>query len=455
MIRKRIYKLRYILVILSALLGLLGLSSSFWAYWGDPFYMRQIWTLGYSPYSQSYDITVLKSWLPLTSALWITKNMFYFHDWYYWWRETNGLPYVYQRNDCQWFVKTYKVCDSMTWSYEGINNCSSDINIWVWTAEIFRTFFENVSNSDYFAFHRWGADYWTTWDFYISSDSLGDSIWRSVSNCNLTWSLNYQDISFDSFQNSMWDNSPWGLPSGWGGWTIVNTTSDLTNSQVVSALWSYGFSKNICYGGVSASADYSSAIPWTWKTLFQLYNEFNPNNISNVVDRYAYYKEWYIDYPQFTYSWGAYITDPHSPFLSGWSFMLSVYRLFLFGDRYWVSFYPASDIVEYCDLLLNKNPDSIYTWDDWSQVVWGAPIIDYYQSLYNLLWGDPQQIYDTWAIASLSWENLTRNSKEFFENLSNKFSSSLDKIDSWIVGVIPNYILLFMFALILIRMISK
>lgn len=456
MIRKWLYKIRYILIILSALLWIMGLSSSFWAYWSDPFYMRQVWTLGYSPYSQSYDITILKSWLPLTSALWITKNMFYFQDWFYWWRETNGLPYIYQNDNCQGFISSYKICDSMTWSYEWITNCSNNINVSDWTAEIFRAFFENVSNSDYFAFHRWGADYWTTWDFYISSDSLWDSIWRSVSNCGLTWSLNYQDITFDSFQNSMWDNSPWGLPSGGGGWTIVNVWADITNWQVSNALESYWFSKNICYWWISTSADYSTAIPWTWKTMFQLFQEFNPTWISNVVDWYAYYKEGYIDYPYFTYSWGAYITDSHSPFLSWWAFMLSLYRLFLFWDRYWVSFYPASDIVEYCDLLLNKSPDSLYTWDDWNSIVDNSTIIDYWSSIYNILSWDTQQLY-SWSIANLSWENLNFSSQSFFSDITDKFArlNSFDEGEFAVVWIIPSYILVFMFALVFIRMISK
>lgn len=97
MIRKWLYKLRYFLILLSALLWLLGLSSSYWA-WQDPVYIRQIWTYGYNPYSQSFDITVLNSWLPLTSTLWITKSMFYFENWHYWRRWENGLPYVYVDN---------------------------------------------------------------------------------------------------------------------------------------------------------------------------------------------------------------------------------------------------------------------------------------------------------------------------------------------------------------------
>lgn len=463
MIRKWIYKLRYILIILSAILWLMGLSSSF-GYWSDPTITRQIGVYWNNSYQPAFDIAVLKSWIPLTQALWITKNMFYFNKENYWWWWENGLPYVFLANDdytawCEGYVDQYQVCDSLSWNE--INNCVN-VPVWVWTAEIFKAFFENVSNEDYFQYWAWGGDFGWTWFFRVSSESLWQSIgwqWvRWIWGCGsawLTWSLGYGYMSFDSFQNSMWDNSPGGLPNwNWGG-TIVNTTDDITNWNVVEALNSYWFSKNICFGGVSASSDYSTAIPWTWKSMFQLYQEFNPNWISNIVDWYAYYKNWFADYPYFTYSWGAYITDPRSPFLNNWDFMLSLYRLFLFGDRYWVSFYPASDIVEYCDLLINKNPDSLYTWSDWGQVIWGAPVIDYWQSLYNLLWGDPQQIYDTWGIAWLSWENQTWDSRTFFEDLSNKFASSLDRFDSNVFWIVPSYILSVMFALIFIRLISK
>lgn len=463
MIRKWIYKLRYILIILSAILWLMGLSSSF-GFWSDPTITRQISIYWNNSYQPSFDITVLRSWIPLTQALWITKNMFYFNKNNYWWWWENGLPYVFIANDdytawCEGYVDHYQICDSLSWNE--INNCVS-IPIWAWSPEIFKAFFENVSNEDYFQYWAWGGDFGGTWFFRVSSESLWQSIgWQWINwiwgcpSAWLTWSLGYGYMSFDAFQNSMWDNSPWGLPNwNWGG-TIVNTTDDITNWNVVNALNSYGFSKNICFGWVSASSDYSTAIPWTWKSMFQLYQEFNPNWISNIVDWYAYYKNWFADYPYFTYSWGAYITDPRSPFLNNWDFMLSLYRLFLFGDRYWVSFYPASDIVEYCDLLLNKNPDSLYTWSDWGQVIWGAPVIDYWQSLYNLLWGDPQQIYDTWGIAWLSWENQTWDSRTFFEDLSNKFASSLDRFDDKVFWIVPSYILSVMFALIFIRLISK
>lgn len=466
--RKRLYKFRYILIILSAILWLLGLSSSFWAYWSDGPYIRQIWVYGYNPYQQAFDMSVLNSWLPLTQTLWITKNMFYFENKYYWWRDSEGLPYVYIANDdnspwCQGYITNYYTCSSIggSWSI-AVSNCSS-LSVSSGTPEVFRAFFSNVSNSDYYQFNKWGADFWTTWEFYISSDSLWQSIWRrwiqwvwGCGSAGLTWSKNYTWISFDSFVNSMWNNSAWGVPSGWGGWNVVNVWEDITNWQVSDALNSYWFSKNICYGGVSASADYSSSIPWTWKTMFQLYQEFNPTWISNIVDWYAYYKEGYIDYPYFQYSWGAYITDSHSPFLVNWNFMLSLYRLFQYWDRFGVSFYPASDIVEYCDLLLNKDPDSLYTWEDWKSIVDNSNIIDYWSAVYRALSWDTQQLY-SWSISNLSWENLSFTSDTFFSRLTDKFSRFMDFDESGFVavGVIPSYVLYFLFALILIRMISK
>lgn len=464
MIRKWIYKLRYILIILSALLGLLGLSWTF-GYWSDPTITRQIWTYWNNPYQQSFDIAVLNPWIPLTQTLWITKNMFYFNKNNYWWWWENGLPYVFIANDdysawCEGYIEKYQSCSSISW--DSINNCTN-IPVWQWTAEIFRAFFSNVSNDDYYQFWAWWWDFWWVWFFRVSSEKLWQSIgWEWVywiwgcGSAWLTWSLNYWSMSFDLFQNSMGDNSPWWLPSGGGGWTNINVWEDLTNWQVSNALSSYWFSKNICYWGLSASSDYSSSIPWTWKTIFQIYNEFNPNSISNIVDWYSYYKNWYNDYPYFSFSWWTYITDSHSPFLVNWNFYLSAFRLFQYWEYYGVGFYPASDIVEYCDLLLNKNPDSLYTWDDWSSIVDNSSVIDYWSAIYRALSWDIQLLY-SWDISKLSWENLNFDSQSFFSNLTAKFArlNNSDENLFQVVWIIPSYILVFMFALILIRMISK
>lgn len=462
MIRKWLYKLRYFLILLSALLWLLGLSSSYWA-WQDPVYIRQIWTYGYNPYSQSFDITVLNSWLPLTSTLWITKSMFYFENWHYWRRWENGLPYVYVDNYTQWYIERYYTCTSIVWSWNSpVSNCTR-LPVSAWTPEVFRAFFSNVSNNDYFQFSKWWADFWTTWSFFVSSDKLWQAIWWDwavwvgwPNGAGLTWSLGYSWITFDSFVNSMWDNSAWGVPSWSWGWIVVNNWTSLTNWQVSNALWSYGFSKNICYWGVSSSADYSTAIAWTWKSIFQLYQEFNPLWISNIVDWYSYYRNWYIDYPYFSLSWSTYITDPNSPFLFSWNFMLSLYRLIKFWEIYWVSFYPSSDIIEYCDLLINKDPNSEYTGEDWTSIVNNSTVIDYWSSIYASLSWDYQQLY-SWTIGNLSWEDLKFDSQSFFQNLTDKFSRFMDFDESWfkVVWIIPSYILVFMFALILLRIISK
>lgn len=477
MIRKWIYKLRYILIILSALLWLLGLSNSFWYE-----IFQDCYSNNWYSNNQCWDITdeffQYRNWYNKidTNFNFIYQstddyNVFYLQeDWIflYWW-EDHKLHYKWDQ--FSWLI--WNVCvvwsDNINdiWSrcgyavgWESINWCWANYN------EDNSIFYNTNWNFDKVYFLPWYIDWlynnwwgwvicWVKWKGAVCFAL--NQIWSAWSTCwFFTWYS--QDINIKDYWLSELSSYFWSSPfnGAWGGWTNINVWEDLTNWQVSNALSSYWFSKNICYWGLSASSDYSSSIPWTWKTIFQIYNEFNPNSISNIVDWYAYYKNWYNDYPYFSFSWWTYITDSHSPFLVNWNFYLSAFRLFQYWEYYGVGFYPASDIVEYCDLLLNKNPDSLYTWDDWSSIVDNSSVIDYWSAIYRALSWDMQLLY-SWDISKLSWENLNFDSQSFFSNLTTKFAwlNNSDENLFQVVWVIPSYILVFMFALILIRMISK
>lgn len=235
-------------------------------------------------------------------------------------------------------------------------------------------------------------------------------------------------------------------PSTWSrlDWRLV-TNSWYTNSQMVEAYQCVWLIPELCYWGFPITdifepsetfEDFTWYIAGQGATIFDLYNRYSSNfsNInqflSTVLNRY---QNWQIN---------SFKTEPKA-LLMLWAQM----------NTAWLK---TSYISTYCDLLLNKNNSSLYTWtsiDDLrAQSCYRSQNIN--DSLKTSDWLDIiLQGSQVWIFGS--WDDIDFDPETFFSNLIEKISSWLDRVSVWTaVWVIPWYIVLFTLALILIRLIS-
>lgn len=485
MIRKWIYKLRYFLILLSALLGLLGVGWAFWfvnweliqAVWGN-------WGGGYTYLildnneSWNFDWTWVNRWTE--NLVEFTNNWNWNWDfmynadyytniwrlnsnnaWYYYWLQT----YYFFSNNKLYFHKAWLA----NWSTVEVN--SFKLFEWTWGLADYSNFGDNNSTYTYslsdVVSQIWNVDsiiYGVyTWDrqwvFNYSRNIIcfGNNNVYYCSSC-VPW--DYQVNPFCLWDNNsivnLWldvnstisDIAPLvsDSPFVWGGGfpdIVWSWSNSLTNWDVIVWLsYRYWFSENSCYWGYPIDnlfvswtdpKDFTWFLMWTWASIFDIYNSFSWSYFTWIVNFYdsfySRYKIWNLasfwDYPK-----GLYSIVERADLLS------QVYNLYPMN---------MSSLVEYCNLYLNSDWDSLYTWNN---IVW--------QQGYNSLIGeitDKWRYYDTdlFSWSDMSW---SVSIDEFFETISNRLVGWLQDVADNRVWVIPSYILMVMMALILFRLIS-
>lgn len=361
--------------------------------------------------------------------------------WWYNWKLYYYSKSSYDNSRTQWFINKWCVWNSYeycrNWNYNYDLQYVID-NIW----NISKVLYGTISLT-------WWSIWWGNfnsyvcfydWTYYCASCNHTNS---SSSPCLswLTWnSLDINETTISWLKTINWSRSPFQfIPNPW---RPIDSWYAITNSWVIIAFDNMWYNKAICYGWVSAwtwSESYRTLIPWTWYNLFELYNMYNPYNLS-LRDWYNYYRDWYYDNPTVSFTWSVFVID--------WTFRMPLFWLFAFSDKF-VSLFPTDDILEYCDVLLNKDPNAYYTWDYKDEVLWF--VIRSWK--YSLSWSSWQKY--NWPLSMLSGSDREMSYRDFFKSVSNNFANSFGDIPLNIVGVVPKYILMFMFALIFIRMISK
>ena len=463
--------------------------------------IQQIWQTFWSFYNNDYEIQVNWKWNLLTQYLWDWKKLLYFQNWTYFFRSTqnDSKPYIsvsaynwqYNKRN-QWYVKYYFLCDYISdWSVVNPSNCvRHNIDDWEfpWVAQ---RLLNSLSNWWYFYYNYydfyvrsssspdyWGLDicfsstefdkslcfyWWLTYSQAYCETYYNNTLWKLFQNgwswCTTTQSLDNSlnlDYRFDNISQSILWNSPAGawnwwwwtafIPSTWSRlWGRLITSSWYTNNQMIEAYECVWLQPALCYWGFPINdifqpsetfEDFTWYVAWQGATIFDLYNRYsssfsNINQFLNTV--LTRYQNWQIN---------SFKTEPKA--------------LLMLGSQMNVAWFKTSYISTYCDLLLNKNNNSTYTWnsvDDLrAQSCYRSQHIN--DSLKTSDWSDiVWQGSDIWIF--WSWENVDFDPETFFSNMMSKIESWLDSVSTWTaVGVIPWYIVLFTLALIFIRMIS-
>lgn len=451
MVKNWIRRLRYILIILTAVIGLLWLSSSF-GYSAWVWTRLQVWDV---------EISVLPYWNFITSVWGYSRSVLTLpNNSYVFWTPERIGPYPYVHYNVvrpasalfEWFFRGFYICDDFTWTITEMPwNCSWYEFTWS-NLELLRGYLTRITYDDFWYIDNIDWDRLSPPKFVVC---VSTAVARSLclyteSNWNL-WqaTLHLDNQSWSQIpQGYIW-NSPWSPSNwGWGGWSILEGISDITNGMVIKSYEKMGFTRDLCFGWIF-SWNQLITPPWTWNDLFSIYETNNPLGFSWVYDWYNYYRYWIEDYRNI-WTWSVFRYD--------WAFHMTHYNLFANYLRGNVSIFPTYDILDYCELVINneKYPDSYYSVYSWDlteiekQFIYNSyTIMNYYNS----------SGFDfSWAVSTLTW--FTEGEWDvawfdFFKNLNKQWANWLSQLNWNLIGIIPNYILVFMFALIFIRILRK
>lgn len=435
--------------------------------------VRTVWSIGVSSYNNSYQVAVNSKWNFNTLFGGMYKRLFMPWKWNFIYWSSDWIPYIYMSSyitdyawqythSRQWESTKYLVCDKISADIENFSDlhCSSS-SITENSKTTFKNFFSTVKNNDMFLYY-WESSFvhwYSAYNFLVcvSSNELSSSycFWNSTDYdlpyyqwITNTWTLFDSDrnkVSFDSINTAYLEPSPW--------WFGSDTTWPVDSSVDNQMSWDYlyqditywelrdylenkfWYSKYLCYWWIDnfdIGSGGVSPIPWTWKNI----NEIQLNWINDYSwdDFFTFWNGLYGGYPDM------------------WSSYPYIYQTwFYFYYQYGGASYKFEDVYNYCldKYILQVSSDSKYKWDKYKWIK------------NNILVEKNSALLGSWDIVSVDWswiwnlsgwdsKNAVVYIQEFFMKLKENFPT---KYDIWLL-FLPQYIIIFMLALILFRFIS-
>lgn len=467
-----------------------------------------------SIYDSNYDLWFLKWWAVLTTFLWQSKSIIAFDsDSFFWW-SSNWQPYYYNDSSVQWFFWEYWACDELTWSDSVPTNCSSSPITWDYKTT-FMSFFNNVNLWDYVYYDfennwysqgstswAWANRVWVCW----SSSTIHRSLcfrrqYYNCSSCSSTqrqdyWSLvnsqNLSNLSFGAISNSRIGYAPWQKWYNW--WWNIEWWSSVWENTIITWNLMYNSCTKwyilnqlewilhewFCYAWtyntwlIDNSFTWNTYVYWYWMTYRDMYKLSKSN-----WPYYNSYNDWYLShfdsikrYKLWQVSVNPFIWEP----IVVYSYFNNLY------SNYWIDISDLSSkefssywVLNYCNLYFSESDlSSEYTWQyfqylcnslsnsDWSINLTTWAVWDPEESIEVLPpWFDLSNNSSSWVVVgvdwswTLSWEtNRNFEWKTFINDFYQKLQSRFQKPVNNLVWIVPWYILVFMFALILFRFLS-
>ena len=439
------------------------------AWWvSATFTAHSIWAYTPSVWDSSFNVSVLALWDVNTENWSIdnfvfspTNNLLFYRDVDS--KPTLLLPNCYG-NRYWWELIYYYFCDEIPDSnFNWMTNCSSFQAI---NDEYLAYFMGTITSND-----NWAYDYhlWLYWfNLCFSSASEDRSICFGVqSSVYNNWCYVWQsDLTCSNWYCS------YTSPFSWSEYTNLTYTFDNIPLEVV---WFAPWSKNSDKPSYEIWEDkytYWQIVEWyeacgldVWYCYwwFPIDDIFEPNQ---SIEDFTWYKFWYGANIRYLYSLYSDTYTPKEFFqqmlqaYNNWQinrFKTEPKALIMFVQQYvsWKSrgllnvwFY---DLWDYCNIKLWYNDlNSIYTWHN------QTPVACYKNKVTNeiLQWW----FQFTWDNAFTSivgtWWSWYTNASDFFWNISSMFQNWIWTVNTNYSWIIPKYILLFMFALILLRIIQ-
>lgn len=384
-----------------------------------------------------------------------TRTFFRNWDWTTWW--------MYVLNTCQWWY-----------------DCNWSI-LWQW-------YFNYVSIVDYSTIDfNYSIPSW----FTPFTDFINNSIYSSPDKLLLWWNWGMQSASLCfvysdidkavcfSFDRANWNNC-WWQPQYCTNWVLTYisdwrgaTSTDLDYLKDYWTVSPFAWSSDKpSYSILENEYTYWQIVEWyesCWLDVWYCYWWFPIDDIfepNQSIEDFTWYKFWYGANIRYLYSLYSDTYTPKEFFqqmlqaYNNWQinrFKTEPKALIMFVQQYvsWKSrgllnvwFY---DLWDYCNIKLWYNDlNSIYTWNN------KTPVACYKNKITNEI---PQWWFQfTWDNAYVSivgtWWSWYSNASEFFWNISSMFQNWIWTVNTNYSWIIPTYILLFMVALILLRIIQ-
>lgn len=318
---------------------------------------------------------------------------------------------------------------------------------------------------------------WRGWDWSLPNNAL--NLWSKIVYCLGDWNnyfcaTCYWGDFYDNVGCYWWDNviDLW-LTSSSNIWDIVwqnlngispvvlknilpstdvpnwsNSSWDLTNWDIIEWYNIMWLTDEFCYWGFDINNIFQS---WELPENFTWYRRGGGANILDIWDIYSW--AYWNDPVSFIRSF--YVAYENNNYASFYWYPKAVYGFFnqyFMVSNDWLGFWGSTlatftpmSIWEYCNLRFKSDPNAKYNWNSWDP-----------QFAYNNknLWSNEWKFNFSWNNGFFSW------SLSWFENPTD-FFGSLNAIFQWWLGdiwyrapLLPSYILVFLFAIILIRMLS-
>ena len=282
--------------------------------------------------------------------------------------------------------------------------------------------------------------------YYCVQNNIFNSWYPATSISNLNWSLNFSSLQW--IKDYSWWSSPfkstYKIPDYW-----FNEDDDFTNWQIVEGYNHMWLTDEFCYWGFALNNIFQN---WQVPSQFTWYRRGGGASIFDIWNIYSWaYNNDYVSFIRTFYV--AYNSDNYSEFYGYPKALYGFINQWASVSSQWLWFIEATapqftliDVWQYCDIRFHKNPNDQYTWNR------RDPKRNYYRSWQVNLWGyfnfSWNNNYFSW---NLSWFN---SPKDFFASLNAIFQNWLNWLSSEHDPIIPSYILIFMFAIILVRMLS-
>ena len=444
-----------------------------------------VWLIGWlillPSFSSAYDLlsnnSMIEATIPDTAVIWnfvyvfnsnwniATDNYWQFLYWeskdsgntydYVYWRINWQLYFAGLYNNSvqkQGYIQKFSMCDNpvnssqcISFTLTGSDFYFMDLNItkiivwnngWRWLQtqywnDPFRLCFYDSKSAKYYCVQN---AIWTNW--YVDTP-LSNSLWFT---------------NTDSIKNfGSWWSSPF-VPTT-NNYVVpdyeFNEDDNFTNQQIIEGYNHMGLTDEFCYWGFAINNIFQN---WQVPSEFTWYRRGGGASIFDIWNIYSWaYNNNYTSFLGTFYL--AYTNNNYSEF---YGYPKSLYG---FVDQWgsvsskWLSFIEATapqftlvDIWQYCDIKFHKNPNDQYTWNR------RDPKRNYYRSwqvdlggYFNFSWNNN---YFSWSLSGFD------TPKDFFASLNAIFQWGLKWLSSNHDPLIPSYILVFMFAIILIRMLS-
>lgn len=509
MIRKWIYKFRYILIIWSALLGLLGASWTF-GYnviedcytnaWISPYTVRCV---EFDPWeSITYD-WLLNSVDNLLNFKFDDLYNFFYTSWYSYnisnsifWNNSWKLNLMHQWN--YWGMKLYE------YSWLCYSSSSDPSVFWVECSSVSRPCVSTVNTSiedfyTYWASHNinkvyylpatrcinWGCSskfngdslclVYDDWTYcFTMASTVGCSAWNNIfsaiteieNKCTTNWNC-LEELT------NLW--YVWESPFVWGGWgwssSVVPAPSTYYYEYLKNRYWRV---ENDCKVWTNLTAMWWDSVNfdyWSWADIFELYDSLYwtwswTDYIVKVwtwinwrLLNYNYWFNWSNNCYQY-YSWGQIYSDcSYTNFPFAWQKTAIYFMTDLLNSKGVNSDWNLGyEFAVFCDYALH--------WENASPIKEGSALLSNINNYYNyeqlLLWDGPRMDFEKF-FGTGDWYNdwEEENYDLNLDKLMDKFTSFTDMFTDYFIRpfnwepILPRYIIVALILILLFRLFLK